>query len=59
MKTKLTEIKEMIFQLSIEDIKQLLERITETIATKDFIKLAETGFQKWNHLEEDIYNYVC
>jgi predicted metal-dependent TIM-barrel fold hydrolase len=56
MTTKLAEIKEMIFKLPPEEINQLINEITETIATKDFMKLAETGFQEWNDPEENIYN---
>ncbi|WP_017293621.1 hypothetical protein [Geminocystis herdmanii] len=56
MTTKLAEIKEMIFQLPPEEINQLIREINETISTKDFMKLAETGFQEWNAPEEDIYS---
>lgn len=56
MTTKLAEIKEMIFQLPPEEINQLIREINETISAKDFMKLAETGFQEWNDPEEDIYN---
>lgn len=55
MTTKLTEIKEMIFQLPPEEINQLIREINETVSTKDFMKLAETGFDEWNEPEEDIY----
>ena len=47
MSTKLTEIKKMIFQLPAEEISQLIQEINETIASKDFMKLAETGFSEW------------
>ncbi|NCO76232.1 MAG: hypothetical protein GW795_10180 [Cyanobacteria bacterium] len=56
MTTKLAEIKEMIFQLPPEEINQLIKEINETISTKDFMKLAETGFEEWNDPEEDIYS---
>ncbi len=56
MTTKLAEIKELIFQLPPEEINQLIREINETISTKDFMKLAETGFQEWNDPEEDIYS---
>jgi predicted metal-dependent TIM-barrel fold hydrolase len=56
MTVTLAQIKEMIFQLPPEQINQLIEEMRETIATKDFMKLAETGFQEWNDPEEDIYN---
>ncbi len=50
------KIKSMILQLPVEEINQLINEITETIETKDFMKLAETGFQEWNDPEENIYN---
>jgi len=50
------KIKSMILQLPVEEINQLIHEITETIETKDLVKLAETGFQEWNDPEEDIYN---
>ncbi len=50
------KIKSMILQLPVEEINQLIEEITETMGTKDFMKLAETGFQEWNDPEEDIYS---
>ncbi len=56
MTTKLAEIKEMIFQLPTEEINQLIREINETISTKDFMKLAETGFEEWNDPEEDLYS---
>jgi hypothetical protein len=49
-------IKSMILQLPVDEINQLIVEITETIETKEFMKLAETGFQEWNDPEEDIYN---
>ena len=51
-----TEIKRMIFQLPQEEIDQLIKEIKEINATKNFMKLTETGFQEWNDPEEDIYN---
>jgi hypothetical protein len=51
-----TEIKKMIFQLPQEEIDQLIREIQEVNAAKNFLKLAETGFQEWNDPEEDIYN---
>ncbi len=56
MTAKLTEIKEMIFQLPKEEINQLIKEVTEIMATKDFMQLAETGFSEWNNPEDDIYN---
>jgi hypothetical protein len=49
-------IKSMILQLPVDEINQLIVEITETIETKEFMKLAEKGFQEWNDSEEDIYN---
>ena len=51
-----TEIKKMIFQLPQEEIDQLIKEIKEVNANRDFMALAETGFQEWNAPEEDIYN---
>lgn len=56
MSSKLAEIKKMIFQLPAEEISQLIQEISETMATKDFMKLAETGFAEWDDPQEDIYN---
>ncbi|WP_035798094.1 hypothetical protein [Crocosphaera chwakensis] len=50
------EIKEIIMKLPVEEIKQLIDEIQETMQTQDLMKLAETGFQEWNDPEEDIYN---
>ncbi len=50
------KIKSMILQLPVEEINQLIDEITETIETKEFMKLAETGFKEWDDPEEDIYN---
>ena len=56
MKITRTELKKMIFQLPQEEIDQLIKEIKEVNSVKDFMKLAETGFQEWNDPEEDIYN---
>lgn len=56
MSTKLAEIKKMIFELPTTEINQLLKEINEDIITKDFMKLAETGFSEWDDPEEDIYD---
>ena len=50
------KIKAMILKLPVEEINQLIDEITETIEIKEFMKLAETGFQEWDDPEEDIYN---
>ncbi|MBE9143728.1 hypothetical protein [Planktothrix mougeotii] len=50
------KIKAMILQLPVDEIKQLIEEITESLEIKEFMRLAETGFNEWNDPEEDIYN---
>ncbi|MBP0029428.1 hypothetical protein [Roseofilum sp. Guam] len=48
-------IKSMILQLPVEEINQLMNEIRKSLETKEFMQLAETGFQEWNDPEEDIY----
>ena len=48
-------IKSMILQLPVEEIYELVNEITEALATQELMQLAETGFQEWNDPEEDIY----
>jgi hypothetical protein len=50
------KIKAMILELPLNEINQLIEEIQEAIETKEFMKLAETGFQEWDDPDEDIYN---
>ncbi len=50
------EIKEMIFQLPIEQIIALMADIEERVENLTMMQLAETGFAEWNDPEEDIYN---
>lgn len=50
------EIKEMIFQLPVEQIVELMSDIEERVENLTMMKLAETGFEEWNEPEEDIYN---
>ncbi|MFQ4141213.1 hypothetical protein [Chlorogloeopsis sp. ULAP02] len=50
------EIKNMIFQLPIEELMRLIVAIEEKLETVAIMQLAETGFQEWNEPEEDIYN---
>ncbi|MDB9518934.1 hypothetical protein PN466_18480 [Roseofilum reptotaenium CS-1145] len=45
----------MILQLPVEKINQLMNEIRKALETKEFMQLAETGFQEWNDPEEDIY----
>lgn len=50
------EIKEMIFQLPVEQIMALMADIEERVENITMMQLAETGFAEWNNPEEDIYN---
>jgi hypothetical protein len=50
------EIKEMIFQLPVEQLIALMADIEERVENLTMIQLAETGFAEWNDPEEDIYN---
>ena len=50
------EIKEMIFQLPVEQIIALMADIEERMENLTMMQLAETGFEEWNDPEEDIYN---
>ncbi|MFB2838409.1 hypothetical protein [Floridanema evergladense] len=50
------EIKEMIFQLPVEQIIALMADIEEKVENLTMMQLAETGFAEWNDPEEDIYN---
>lgn len=50
------EIKQIIFNLPLDELIALDEEISEKIATTVMMQLAETGFPEWNDPEEDIYN---
>ncbi|MFB2938574.1 hypothetical protein ACE1B6_25270 [Aerosakkonemataceae cyanobacterium BLCC-F154] len=50
------EIKEMIFQLPVEQLIALMADIEERVENLTMMQLAETGFAEWNDPEEDIYN---
>jgi hypothetical protein len=50
------EIKQIIFNLPLDELIALDEEISEKIAATVMMKLAETGFSEWNDPEEDIYN---
>ncbi|MGK7896248.1 MAG: hypothetical protein AB4372_22195 [Xenococcus sp. (in: cyanobacteria)] len=52
----LTEIKQIIFQLPIQEQITLMEDLENKLATIKLITLAETGFTEWNNEEEDIYH---
>ena len=50
------EIKQIIFQLPIQEQIILKEELEERLETIKMMQLAETGFTEWNDEEEDIYN---
>ena len=50
------EIKQIIFQLSIEEQIILKEELEVRLETLEMMQLSETGFTEWNDEEEDIYN---
>ena len=52
----LEEIKQMVFQLSIQEQITLMEDLQEKLETAQMMQLAETGFTEWNDEEEDIYD---
>ena len=52
----LEEIKQMIFQLPIQEQITLIEDLQEKLETAQMMQLLETGFAEWNDEEEDIYD---
>ena len=52
----LEEIKQMIFQLPIQEQITLVEDLEEKLETLQMMQLAETGFTEWNDESEDIYD---
>lgn len=52
----LEEIKQMIFQLPIQEQITLMGELEEKLETIQMMQLAETGFAEWNDEEEDIYD---
>jgi hypothetical protein len=56
MNIKQEEIKAMILQFPVEEINELIEEIKKVLEIKEFMQLAETGFDQWNDPEEDIYS---
>lgn len=52
----LEEIKQIIFQLPIQEQITLMEDLEEKLATIQMMQLAETAFTEWNDEEEDIYD---
>ena len=52
----LEEIKQIIFQLPIQEQITLMEDLEEKLATIQMMQLAETAFTDWNDDDEDIYD---
>ncbi len=52
----LEEIKQMIFQLPIQEQITPMKDLEEKLETLHMMQLAETGFTEWNDEEEDIYD---
>ena len=50
------EIKQIIFQLSIQEQIVLKEELEEKLRTIEMMQLSETAFIEWNDEEEDIYD---
>ncbi len=50
------EVKQLVFQLSPQDLLTLLTDIQERLYTTEMMQIAESGFQEWNDPEEDIYS---
>ncbi|MEA5499718.1 hypothetical protein [Limnoraphis robusta] len=50
----LKQVQELILKLPIAEQIVLLEDLEERLETMIIMNLAETGFQEWNELEEDI-----
>jgi septation ring formation regulator EzrA len=50
----LEEIKQMIFQLPIQEQITLMEDLEEKLEITQMMELSETGFTEWNDEEEDI-----
>ena len=55
----LEEIKQMIFQLPIQEQITLMGDLEEKLETLSMMQIAETSFTEWNDKEEDIYNLHC
>jgi septation ring formation regulator EzrA len=54
----LEEIKQIVFQLPIQEQITLIEDLEEKLATMQMMQLAETGFMEWNDEGEDIYDDI-
>lgn len=56
IKPTVEEIKQIIFQLPIQEQIILKEELEEKLETLEIMQLSETGFLEWNDEEEDIYD---
>ena len=52
----LEEIKQMIFQLPIQEQITLMGDLEEKLDTLQTMQLAEIGFTEWNDKSENIYD---
>ena len=52
----LDEIKQMVFQLPIQEQITLIEDLQQKLETAQMMQLFETGFAEWNDEKEDIYD---
>ncbi len=50
------EVKQLVFQLSPQDLLTLMTDIQERLYSTEMMQIAESGFQEWNDPEEDIYS---
>ena len=49
-------VRELVFQLPLEDFMKLAIEIKERAETFEMMRLAESGFEEWNEPGEDIYD---
>ncbi len=49
-------LRELVFQLPLEDFMKLAIEIKERAETFEMMRLAESGFEEWNEPGEDIYD---
>lgn len=49
------EIKQLLFQLSQDDLIELFEELESRLETFEMMRLAESGFNEWLEAGEDIY----
>jgi len=48
-------VQDILFQLPPSDFLALADKMQEHAETLQMMRLAETGFDEWEHEEEDIY----